>query len=1322
MKRTSSRLLQTLFAAFILLILYSCNIPPAMSQSIPSGDRAKAEQLFVQGVELKKKNNPEYLVKFEEAKKADPSFTLPYYILGQIYRKSFNFDTAEKEYLTLIKLAPQDAMVHKSLGEIYTEWSEYKENKSPDDKTVKKTREKAVAVLKKADSLKFKDNEDERKNKTEIYKLLGKNLCALGDYQNALDPLDKARQMNENDGEIRLYIGKALKGKKQFKEAETELKEAIARSGQRQFIINEAQKELDNIKKAGNLPILLIIKIAAVVVVLIIVMLVIVVLRSRKGKSEGSHQAVGQEGEEPSGDINTPEDVGKMALRKLQHFLQMPKAVIYLPNEEGTLLVPRAHFGIYSEIENLEFSQSDVADWVDERNGRPFIFKLERREVPFCRAFPDSGQILSAHEMRVGVPFIHAKQFLGIAYFGCEETKDKLKFKKGFEQNLPMLTKIGYETAENLLDLVMRKQAITDSLTGIYNEIYFNERLPVMIEEARNNGKMCSLILLVVDGYREMIDTFGEDHGEKLLKMTSTALISILGEVTGAVLSRLEDARFGIICPETSLDMGTVIAERIAEEVSTVKVARHIPPAVASIGVGTFPATAIYAEKLLELVNDALEKAQSEGENKLQVAEKKLRTMETTRMTRDQVLAAVERRRQARKTMQYTDQEPSSFAQPSSAGPGAIGAPLPPVVERPTAGGPAWKAQAPYFEEPLSAPQQKQPLSISFQDDDLAAEGSFPSMQGGPEEPSFPAMEPRLAGRGFDRQMSPRIEEQRSTSRISDQRSASSMPLDSMPEVDISPMSGNAGAVSQDGASIRQAGNQGLLRPVSAQESGRAPLPITAKSKERPAMLSPFVRRAPIGQSAESSQGEEGEQTDAPSPPHTMEPSAGPAAAPTRKESFSPAQGEQMRTEPKAQEVKKSESGRPELIIPKVAPQPAQVKSRPTVPSGPLDFSKEMKDLETQDAPDDEASGASVKGSKSPQLPINAAGTISPQPLTPQRAGQGLMSPQTQQRAWQGQAPQQTPQRPGQSQTPSQASQRTDQSQTPPQTPQRTGQGQTPLQSPQRPGQGQTPPQTPQRTGQNLMSPQTPQQKSTQVSGSAQQQPVAQVQPQQSVAQQPKTISQMPLQRQSAVKAEEQQSKKGLGPATAGQDSPPSPAGSMQTPQQAASVPTSGDVAYDPLTGFYQRSSFEQALLSEAQRLSKTPGQCTLLYFGIDGFEQLKTKHGAAKMRKLIKDIAELIKAQAYQGKNVPARIEENGFALFLPDTHPKIAVEFGNRLISVISGRTFVDLGERITISIGMASYPHTVKSFREIILTSRKSMDSAMKNGGSRIEPLLQ
>ncbi|MGV8125431.1 MAG: tetratricopeptide repeat protein [Candidatus Xenobiia bacterium LiM19] len=282
MKCTSPRLLQALSLAFIVLYLLSGSIHPALSQNIPSGDRAKAEKLMSEGMDLLKKRNPEYLTKFLEAKKADPSYGRPYFALGQIYRRNYNFDTAEKEYLLLIKLEPQDAMVHKSLGEIYTEWSDYRERKSHGDKDINRIREKAVAELKKADSLKFKNNQDELRNKMEIYKLLGKNFTALGDYRNAIEFLDKARQMNEKDCEIRLYMGKALKGNKQLKEAEVELKEAIALSPHRQLISNEAKRELNDINQASGAKLPLNIEIAAALAVLIIVTLAIVAFRSRK--------------------------------------------------------------------------------------------------------------------------------------------------------------------------------------------------------------------------------------------------------------------------------------------------------------------------------------------------------------------------------------------------------------------------------------------------------------------------------------------------------------------------------------------------------------------------------------------------------------------------------------------------------------------------------------------------------------------------------------------------------------------------------------------------------------------------------------------------------------------------------------------------------------------------------------------------------------------------------------------------------------------------------------------------------------------------------
>ena len=87
----------------------------------------------------------------------------------------------------------------------------------------------------------------------------------------------------------------------------------------------------------------------------------------------------------------------------------------------------------------------------------------------------------------------------------------------------------------------------------------------------------------------------------------------------------------------------------------------------------------------------------------------------------------------------------------------------------------------------------------------------------------------------------------------------------------------------------------------------------------------------------------------------------------------------------------------------------------------------------------------------------------------------------------------------------------------------------------------------------------------------------------------------------------------------------------------------------DPLTGYYQRSSFEKSLLAEAQRLSKTPGECTLLYFGADGYEPLKARFGPTAARKVIKDLADAVRTVIEEGKGVPGGIEKTASLFFSP-------------------------------------------------------------------------
>jgi diguanylate cyclase (GGDEF)-like protein len=156
----------------------------------------------------------------------------------------------------------------------------------------------------------------------------------------------------------------------------------------------------------------------------------------------------------------------------------------------------------------------------------------------------------------------------------------------------------------------------------------------------------------------------------------------------------------------------------------------------------------------------------------------------------------------------------------------------------------------------------------------------------------------------------------------------------------------------------------------------------------------------------------------------------------------------------------------------------------------------------------------------------------------------------------------------------------------------------------------------------------------------------------------------------------------------------------------------------DPLTGYYQRSSFEKSLLAEAQRLSKTPGECTLLYFGADGYEPLKARFGPTAARKVIKELADAVRTVIEEGKGVPGRIEENGFALFLPGSTLEKGLELAGRMKSAVNALPPQESGQQFTMSIGIANYPHTVKSFREIILNSRKAMEKSMKSGGNNVE----
>ncbi len=110
------------------------------------------------------------------------------------------------------------------------------------------------------------------------------------------------------------------------------------------------------------------------------------------------------------------------------------------------------------------------------------------------------------------------------------------------------------------------KLAITDSLTGLYNRHYFNEVLQKEIERTRRYKKDLSILLIDIDNFKTINDTFGHLKGDGVLKIIAGLLTEQIRQMD--ILARFGGDEFVVILPETDIAGAMVAAQKIEHDVS----------------------------------------------------------------------------------------------------------------------------------------------------------------------------------------------------------------------------------------------------------------------------------------------------------------------------------------------------------------------------------------------------------------------------------------------------------------------------------------------------------------------------------------------------------------------------------------------------------------------------------------------------------------------------------------------------------------------------------------------------------------------------------
>ena len=174
---------------------------------------------------------------------------------------------------------------------------------------------------------------------------------------------------------------------------------------------------------------------------------------------------------------------------------------------------------------------------------------------------------------------------------------------------------------ERLRDNVQQsiEMAITDALTGLYNRRYMESHLGALVEQAAARGKPLTALVLDIDYFKSINDTYGHDAGDDVLREFATRIKKSIRGIDLAC--RLGGEEFVIVMPETDMAVATIVAERlrrrIASEPFAIQQGTKRIEVTISIGIATLDTADDNAATILKRADQALYRAKRDGRNRV---------------------------------------------------------------------------------------------------------------------------------------------------------------------------------------------------------------------------------------------------------------------------------------------------------------------------------------------------------------------------------------------------------------------------------------------------------------------------------------------------------------------------------------------------------------------------------------------------------------------------------------------------------------------------------------------------------------------------------
>jgi len=164
--------------------------------------------------------------------------------------------------------------------------------------------------------------------------------------------------------------------------------------------------------------------------------------------------------------------------------------------------------------------------------------------------------------------------------------------------------------------------AVTDGLTGLYNHRFFRMRLADECERAKRYGLPLSCMIMDIDDFKKINDTFGHLQGDAILRGIADCATRCVRR--SDIVARYGGEEFVVVMPQTGTEGAAAQSERLRREIAETRF-KGIPEdecVTVSVGAAVYDAETMGdCEALIRAADGALYRAKREGKNRVVMGE-----------------------------------------------------------------------------------------------------------------------------------------------------------------------------------------------------------------------------------------------------------------------------------------------------------------------------------------------------------------------------------------------------------------------------------------------------------------------------------------------------------------------------------------------------------------------------------------------------------------------------------------------------------------------------------------------------------------------------